>query len=151
LAPEYAERFHAAEIVCAPMAARGRWIGVILGDREPDTPPLSEGERELLWILAKTAALASMARVATRQREKALRLEHRIDLARELHEGVVQRLFGVSLALSGNQPLDAQTRTRCAEEIHAALADLRTAVSRPLGRAAAPTEVTLAAELERLR
>src|SRR5437660_11775563 len=92
-----------------------------------------------------------MARAATRQREKTLRLEHRIDLARELHEGVVQRLFGVSLALSGNQPLDAQTRTRCAEELHAALADLRTAVYRPLGRAAAPSDVTLAVELERLR
>jgi signal transduction histidine kinase len=151
LAPGYAERFDVADVVCAPMAARGRWIGVILGDREPGSPPLDESERELLWILGKTAALASMARVATRQREKALRLEHRIDLARELHEGVVQRLFGVSLALSGNQPLDAQTRTRCAEEIHVALADLRTAVSRPLGSPPAPGDAGLAAELERLR
>jgi hypothetical protein len=151
LAPEYARRFGVSDVVCAPMAARGRWIGVILGDRAPGAPPLGEYEREVLWMIAKTAALASMARAATRQREKAVRLEHRIDLARELHEGVVQRLFGVSLALAGSQPFDAQTRARCASEIEAALADLRTAVSRPLGRPAARSDVTLGVELERLR
>ena len=93
-------------------------------------------EREVLWILGKMAALAAMARAATRQHERAVALEQRIDLAREVHEGVVQRLFGVSLALSGEQPFDEQTRRRCAEEVQAALGDLRTAMQRPLGRSA---------------
>jgi signal transduction histidine kinase len=148
---EWAERFELTNLVCAPMVARGRAIGVIVGDRAADAPPPDERERELLWILGKTAALASMARVATRQHEKALQLEQRIDLARDLHEGVVQRLFGVSLALSGEQPFDEQTRRRCAEEVQGALADLRTAVSRPLGRSVARTNTTLGAEVERLR
>jgi signal transduction histidine kinase len=148
---EWAERFELTNLVCAPMVARGRAIGVIVGDRAADAPPLDERERELLWILGKTAALASMARVATRHHEKALQLEQRIDLARDLHEGVVQRLFGVSLALSGEQPFDEQTRRRCAEEVQGALADLRTAVSRPLGRSVARTNTTLAAEVDRLR
>src|SRR5437764_1087566 len=39
LAPEFAQRFEVAQVLCAPMVARGRWIGVILGDREPGTPP----------------------------------------------------------------------------------------------------------------
>src|SRR5205823_98762 len=76
---EYAERFRVANIVCVPMVARGRWIGVISGDRDGRAPTLQQGERELLWTLGKTAALASMARVATRQHEKALPLQHPSD------------------------------------------------------------------------
>jgi signal transduction histidine kinase len=148
---EYARRFDLDNLVCAPMAARGRWIGVIVGDRERDAPPLGEGDRELLWLLGKVAALASMARVATRQHDQALLLQARIDLARELHEGVIQRLFGVSLALSGEEPLDDQARKRAAAEVQAALAELRLAVSRPLSRTAPRTQTTLRAEIERLQ
>jgi signal transduction histidine kinase len=92
-----------------------------------------------------------MARAATRQHERAMALEQRIDLAREVHEGVVQRLFGVSLALSGDQPFDEETRRRCAEEVQLALGDLRTAMQRPLGRSAAATKTTLDEEIARLR
>src|SRR5438128_1741820 len=148
---ECAQGLGLANIVCVPMVARGRWIGVIIGDRDARAPTLQMGERELLWTLGKTAALASMARVATRQHEKALQLEQRIDLARAVHEGVVQRLFGVSLALSGELELDSETRERCAEEVQQALVDLRTAISRPLGRSATRTHATLASEVERLR
>jgi signal transduction histidine kinase len=133
------------------MSARGRWLGAILGDRGGDGPPLTPAECEVLWILGKMAALAAMARAATRQRERAVALEQRIDLAREVHEGVVQRLFGVSLALSGGQPFDEETRQRCAEEVQLALGDLRAAMQRPLGRAAAATKTTLAEEVARLR
>lgn len=148
---EYIERLGLSGVVCAPMVARGRWIGVILGDRGIHDAPLDEVERELLWILGKTAALASMARVATRQYDKALALEQRIDLAREVHDRVIQRLFGVSLALSSDHALDEETRHRCAEEVQRALADLRLAVGRPLGRRAQRTKTTLSAEVQRLR
>ncbi len=151
LPAEYVERLQARTVVCSPVSARGRWLGAILGDRGGEGPPLTAPEREVLWILGKMAALAAMARAATRQHERAVALEQRIDLAREVHEGVVQRLFGVSLALSGEQPFDEQTRRRCAEEVQAALGDLRTAMQRPLGRSAAATSTTLAEEVERLR
>ncbi len=147
---EYIDRLDLSSVVCAPMVARGRWIGVILGDRGSGDTPLDEVELELLWILGKTAALASMARVATRQHDKAQQLEQRIDLAREVHERVVQRLFGVSLALSGDHALEDETRRRCAEEVQRALADLRSAVGRPLGRPQR-TKTTLGAEVQRLR
>jgi signal transduction histidine kinase len=146
----YVTRLQARTVVCAPISARGRWLGAILGDRGDDGPPLTDSEREVLWILGKMAALAAMARAATRQHERAAALEQRIDLAREVHEGVVQRLFGVSLALSGDQPLDEETRRRCAEDLQAALGDLRTAMERPLGRSAAARTTTLAEEFERL-
>jgi len=151
LPAEYVERLNARTVVCSPMSARGRWLGAILGDRGGEGPPLTASEREVLWILGKMAALAAIARAATRQHERAVALEQRIDLAREVHEGVVQRLFGVSLALSGAQPFDEETRRRCAEEVQEALGDLRAALQRPLGRSAAATRTTLAEEVARLR
>ena len=53
-----------ATLVCAPLSAGGRWSGVILADRRPRRP-LSEEERNLLWTLGKTSALAEAARHAT--------------------------------------------------------------------------------------
>ena len=150
LPPEYVGMLEGTRVVCSPMVAGGLWVGVILSERLSVGQPLGEAERHLLWTLGKTSALAAVARIATSQNEKAKALEQRIDLAREIHEQVVQRLFGVSLALSGDSELDAETRQRCAEEIQAALADLRAAVQRPLARAPRATQATLAEELDRL-
>jgi signal transduction histidine kinase len=91
-----------------------------------------------------------VARIVSTQFETARQLEHRIDLAREIHEGVIQRLFGVSMALDGDGELPAAARQRCASETQAALSDLRSALQRPLGRAPRATGTTVAAEFERL-
>jgi signal transduction histidine kinase len=139
-----------ARLVCAPMAAADRAFGVILADRLMHEPPLEEADRRLLWTLGKAAALASVARVVSTQFERASQLEQRIDLARELHEGVIQRLFGVSMALDGDGELPESARRRCAEETQAALTDLRATLQRPLGRAPRATRTTLAAEVMRL-
>lgn len=139
-----------ARLVCAPMAAADRAFGVILADRLMHEPELDDADRRLLWTLGKAAALASAARIVSTQFEKASQLEQRIDLARELHEGVIQRLFGVSMALDGDGELPASARQRCAEETQAALTDLRAALQRPLGRAPRATKTTLAAEVKRL-
>ncbi|HWD75727.1 MAG TPA: GAF domain-containing protein [Solirubrobacteraceae bacterium] len=139
-----------ARLVCAPMAAADRAVGVILADRLMSAPPLDDADRSLLWTLGKAAALASVARIVSTQFEKASQLEQRIDLAREIHEGVIQRLFGVSMALDGDGPLAEAARHRCASETQAALGDLRAALQRPLGRAPRATQTTLAAEVERL-
>jgi signal transduction histidine kinase len=146
----YAESLGVTHIVCTPMVAAGRAIGVIVSDRNSAAPPLAENERDLLWTLGKTAALAAIARIATTHAQKAKQLEQRIDMAREIHDRVIQRLFGVSLALSGAQQLPADARARCAEELQLALADLRTVMQRPLGRAPRPTDRRLIDELARL-
>jgi len=72
---EYVDALGVTQIVCTPMVARGRWIGVILADRAGLGAPLDDTERETLWVLGKTAALAATARIATRQHERALQLE----------------------------------------------------------------------------
>ncbi|MFZ0042041.1 MAG: GAF domain-containing protein, partial [Solirubrobacteraceae bacterium] len=103
-----------ARLVCAPMAAAGRAMGVIFADRPMSSPPLDDADRSLLWTLGKAAALASVARVVSTQFERLNQLEQNIDLAREIHEGVIQRLFGVSMALDGDGELPADARQRCA-------------------------------------
>jgi signal transduction histidine kinase len=139
-----------ATLVCSPLSAGGRWSGVIMADRRPRRP-LSDEERDLLWTLGKTSALAEAARHATFQQARARQLQERIDLAREVHESVIQRLFGVLLVVSSDAPLPAEARERVTVELQAALRDLRRALQRPLGRSAPATQTTFAEEVDRLR
>lgn len=136
-------------LVCTPMSAGGRWFGVLVGERLTDDP-LTEADRQTLWTLGKVGALAASVRISTRQQERARRLSERIDLAREVHESVIQRLFGVGMVLGADRELSAMDRGRCLEEVQQAVADLRVAVQRPLARTSRPTGQTLAQTLGRL-
>jgi signal transduction histidine kinase len=147
---DYAKLLGITTLVCTPLAAAGHQYGVIGADRGGGDFELGDGERHLMWTLGKTAALAATARIATRQQERTRRLGERIDLAREIHERVMQRLFGVSLVLSAEQPLSDEQRERCRVEMGEALADLRSALERPLAAVASETGTTLRAEIARL-
>ena len=148
---EYRGLIAGSTLVVTPMAAAGRWLGVILSDRGPSRPPLSDSERALLYTLGKTAALAAFARLATNKQAQARQLQERMDLAREVHESVIQRLFGIQLVFSSQAELSAEARERIGAELQAALVDLRRALQRPLGRSAPETNTTLLEEVERLR
>lgn len=148
--PELRELVGDRPLVYVPIAAAGRWPGLIVAQLRPGSPPIDDERRELLWTLGKTLALASMARIATFYGERARELEARIDLARDIHDRVIQRLFGVSMALSPPGDLPDEDRDRCASEVQVALGDLRSAMQRPLRRAARARGTTLAAELARL-
>ncbi|HZV74715.1 MAG TPA: GAF domain-containing protein [Conexibacter sp.] len=147
---DYARLLGITSLVCTPLAAAGHQYGIIAADRGGGDFELGDGERHLMWTLGKTAALAATARRATRQQERTRRLGERIDLAREIHERVMQRLFGVSLVLSAQQPLTDEQRERCRTEMVEALADLRSALERPLAPVAHETGTTLDAEIPRL-
>jgi signal transduction histidine kinase len=137
-------------ITCTPVSAGGRWLGVVFADRGGGHFTLAEDERHAMWTLGKTAALAASVRIATSQQGRARLLQARIDLAREIHERVVQRLFGVSLVLGSEGELSEDVRRRCAEEMQAALTDLRDALARPLAPPTLDTGRTLREELARL-
>jgi signal transduction histidine kinase len=147
---DYAALLGITSLVCTPLAAAGHQYGIIAADRGGGDFELADGERHLMWTLGKTAALAATARRATRQQERTRRLGERIDLAREIHERVMQRLFGVSLVLSAQQPMTGEQRERCRTEMVEALADLRSALERPLAPVAHETGTTLRAEIPRL-
>jgi signal transduction histidine kinase len=139
------------KLTCTPVAAAGRWLGVIFADRDGKPFELTEVERSTMRALGRTAALASHVREVTRQLERGRRLSERIDLAREVHERVTQRLFGVSMVLGLDQPLADEDQKRCAAEIEAALGDLREALIGSAGSSLMDLqEGALRSELDRL-
>src|SRR5690349_1307995 len=148
---EFRNLIQDSTLVCTPMAASQRWLGVILSDRRTDRPPLSDSERYTLSTLGKLAALAAFARLATNKQAQARQLQERMDLAREVHESVIQRLFGIQLVFSSQAELSPAARQRIGAELQAALFDLRRALQRPLGRQAPETNTTVLQEVERLR
>lgn len=146
----YARLFGITTLTCIPLSAAGHWFGVVFADRGGGRFELTDAERAAMWSVGKVAALAASARIATRQQDRARRLSERIDLAREIHERVTQRIFGISMALGAEGELTAEDRARCRDEARAALGELHTAMSRPLAPPTRITATTLREELERL-
>ena len=134
-----------------PLAAGGRWSGVILADRAAAPRRSPTTSATCCGRSARSPRWPRRARHATFQQARARQLQERIDLAREVHEGVIQRLFGVLAGVLERRELPAEARERIGVELQAALRDLRRALQRPLGRSAPRDETTLLAEVERLR
>ena len=137
-------------ITCTPVAAGGRWLGVIFADRGGGRFELSDGEQETMLTLGRLAALAASVERATRQQERARRLSERISLTRQIHEQVIQRLFGMVLVLGSEEPLTPADRVRIHEELRAVLAELRGALDRSLAPGEHETKTTLRHLLDRL-
>jgi signal transduction histidine kinase len=146
----YAEVPTVAGISCTPVAAAGRMLGVIFADRNGGPLELDDGERRTMVTLGRTAALAATVRQAAAQRERDALLLERVELAREVHESVMQRLFGVSMVLGSGRELSSEDAERSAAEVEAALGELRAALDRSLEPTTKPSRTTLRAELERL-
>lgn len=119
-------------ITCAPVAAGGNWYGVIVADQGGRDYQLSEEDHQRIHTLGRLAAVAATVERTTLAREQARTLDGRIELIREIHDQVVQRLFGLSLALGSDQPLSPEERRRCGEEISAVLGQLRSSLGRPV-------------------
>lgn len=150
LPPRYARFAGITTIVCGPIAAAGRWLGVVFADRGGGHFNPSAQERQTILTLGRLAALAAGVERATRQDERARRLSERIALTREIHDRAMQKLFGLTLALGSGEPLTASERRTCHDELQAVLADLRTALERPPDERVRPRRGRLA-ELVRRR
>jgi signal transduction histidine kinase len=137
-------------ISCTPVAAAGLWLGVIFAERNGAPLDLDDGEQRTMHALGRTAALATTVREAVAQQQRDALLLERVELAREVHESVMQRLFGVSMVLGSGREVSAADAERAAAEVEAALGELRNALDRSLEPTAEPSRTTLRAELERL-
>ena len=146
----YAELGGFTTLTCTPVSAGGRWLGVIFADRGGGPFDLTDTERRTMWTLGKTAALAASVRTGATEHERSRLLAQRVDVAREVHDRVMQRLFGVSLVLGSDSELGRAERARAADELQKAVADLRTVLARsPEVRGGHP-DATLRDELDRL-
>ena len=142
--PRYARFAGITTLCCAPVAAGGRWLGVIFADGGGGRFELTGEDQATMHTLGRLAALAASVEHATRQDERAHQLNERIRLTREIHERVMQRLFGLVLALGSGQTLSAEELQTCHDQLQAVLADLRSALGRPLDSHGRPPQATLA-------
>jgi signal transduction histidine kinase len=150
LPPRYARFAGITTITCTPVSAGGRWLGVIFADRGGGRFELTADQRQAMWSLGKLAALAATVQQATVQREAARRLSERIDLIREIHEGVIQRLFGLVLVLGSDGDLDAEQRRVCHDELRDVLGELRDALGRARRMDQPTTQMTVRQVLDRI-
>lgn len=138
-------------VACVPVAAGGRWLGVIFADCDGSSFDLDERERLPLRTLGRAAALVASVEQAAHERERAHQLDERIALTREIHEQVIQRLFALSLALGADGPLTEADRERAHKELRLVLGELRDALERWLAPSERQTKITLRRMLRRLR
>ena len=95
-----------------PIVARGEVIGALYLTEKEDGSMFSAADQRLIELLAAHAAIAiENARLHERSRELSI-IEERNRLARELHDSVTQRLFGVALAAESASTLLARDPRR---------------------------------------
>lgn len=135
---------------CVPVAAGDRLLGVMLCDRGGKPIAIDAAERDLIWGLGKTAALAASTRLAADQRERAKLLAERVALARDVHDRVIQRLFALSLVLGSGERLGGDEQLRASGELRSALEELREVVQRTGEPARPAASATLTVEARRL-
>ncbi|HEY7076053.1 MAG TPA: GAF domain-containing sensor histidine kinase [Solirubrobacteraceae bacterium] len=100
-----------------PVVARGRVIGALyLTDREGAEEFSVEDERVISLLAAHAGLAIENARLHERSRELSI-VEERNRLARELHDSVTQRLFGVVLAAESAATLLERSPAAAADEI----------------------------------
>src|SRR4051794_33308874 len=100
-----------------PIVARGEVIGALYLTEKEDGTTFSAADQRLIELLAAHAAIAiENARLHERSRELSI-VEERNRLARELHDSVTQRLFGVALAAESARTLLARDREGAGQEL----------------------------------
>ncbi len=132
LPARYAGMAGITTITCAPVAAGENWYGVIVADQGGEHYSLSEEDHRRVHTLGRLAAMASTVEHSTMSRERTRSLDARIGLMRDIHDRVVQRLFGLGLALGSEGELSPEEQRRCGEEVTSVLAQLREALASPV-------------------
>ena len=147
--PRYAQFAGITTVTCTPVAAGGRWFGVIFADQGGGRFEVSDTDRQTMLTLGRLAALAASVERATRQEERTRQLGERVGLVRDIHERVMQRLFGLTLVLGSGEALAADDLRACHDELQVALRDLRSALWRPLSDHGRQPRTPLAELVER--
>lgn len=130
----------AGPVMTVPLKHANRVWAVIVVAREPGRPPFGPAELDIADDLASRVGLAIELAEAREQRQRAELSEDRARIARDLHDHVIQQLFGVGLelqALAGESSRDAAARLQGAiSTIDDAIAQIRTIIfaMRPRGR-----------------
>ena len=118
--------------ITIPGASSGERGGVLTVSRSTGRPRFATTDLDMAADFAAQASVALRLATARADRQKLAMLEDRARIARDLHDNVIQRLFGAGLslqALAGQA--DERLRGRIVEQVDAldaAIADIRTAI-----------------------
>jgi signal transduction histidine kinase len=94
-------RFGLGPAMCMPLVTGGRVFGAMAVAHAPGHPPFRGADVALVEAFAHQAAIAlEFARVREELRRLAV-IDERERIARELHDGAIQGLFGLGLDLQG--------------------------------------------------
>lgn len=120
-----------ASIMAVPLVISGDRVAALCATRFAEESPFTEGHLELLTEFATQAGLAVALAWSRVERQRLDMVEERARIARDLHDNVIQRLFGTGLglqALASSRPAQAATLETHVTQIDAAIADIRTAI-----------------------
>ncbi|UUE21320.1 GAF domain-containing protein [Microbacterium sp. J1-1] len=125
--PDHARGARAA----VPLVVGGETAGALCVTRDAGGRRFSPEDLSTLAEFAAQAGLALALDQARTDRQRLDLIEDRARIARDLHDNVIQRLFGTGLglqALAARVPAHAATIAAQVAEIDAAIADFRTAI-----------------------
>lgn len=117
--------------VAVPLVVGGESAGALCVTRDAKGRRFSPEDLSTLAEFAAQAGLALALAQARTDRQRLDLIEDRARIARDLHDNVIQRLFGTGLglqALAAKIPAHAATIAAQVGEIDAAIADFRTAI-----------------------
>ena len=128
-----ANHFPVHTFLGVPIRVRGRPVGNLYLVNKRGGTPFTADDQEFVERFADHAGIAiDNARLLTQVQRLAV-VEERERIGRELHDSVIQRLYGISLSLEDvpelvtESPTEANQRVdRAIEALHAAIGDIRT-------------------------
>ncbi|MBW9111937.1 sensor histidine kinase [Microbacterium ureisolvens] len=123
----------AGPVVAAPLRTSGRLWGLLCTARTPDRPRFTTTEIDSIADFASRAAIALELAHAREEAQRALLADDRRRIARDLHDHVIQQLFGTGLtlqAIAGGLPPggDADRLSESIDQLDDAISQIRTVV-----------------------
>jgi signal transduction histidine kinase len=123
----------AGPVVAVPLRTRARLWGVVCVARQPDRRRFSATEVESIADFASRITLALELAHARQDAQRALLADDRRRIARDLHDHVIQQLFGTGLtlqAIAGGMPpgVDSERLGVSIDQLDDAISQIRTVV-----------------------